>query len=73
MINSWKMLKACQEQDFTPEAAKPTFSPVLNSTASIQRDPSPTQQQLCSSLCQGPGAAQTPGADWERAAQAGRA
>lgn len=29
MINSWKMLKACQEQDFTPEAAKPTFPPVL--------------------------------------------
>lgn len=79
MINSWKMLKACQEQDFNPEAAKPTFSHV-NSTTSIQRGASATQHHTLlstSSHCQVPGAAQAPaaqsGADWERGAKAGRA
>lgn len=79
MINSWKMLKACQQQDSNPEAAKPTFSPVLTLQLQPRENLLPPSTTLCSSPLPlpGAGAAQAPaaqsGADWERGAKAGRA
>lgn len=48
MINSWKMLKACQEQDLNPEAAKPTFSPVLTLQLQSRERFLPPSTTLCS-------------------------
>lgn len=71
MINSWKMLKACQEQDFNAEAAKPAFPPVLTPQLQPREDLQPPSTTLCSpsSPCQAPGAAQAPAT---QSGQAGR-
>lgn len=50
MINSWKMLKACQEQDFNPEAAKPAFPPMLALQLQSREDLQPPSTTLCSPL-----------------------